>query len=170
MTAVLLLKALVKFLQESVNEYAAAQAADGEFKAPLVFDWDLPFKDPRKPEKIDFPYICARIRKGVDPDADPMDSIFSTVEIDLYFGVYHPGSDKDGFIHADGGNDLLNLMEHIRQALLMKGIIENKYKIERPYQWEIPQDQPLLFWIGQASTVWSIQSINDQYGGAFLHG
>lgn len=164
MTAFLLLQALCRFLRETVKDYAAAQGDDGEFRIPKVYEWYLPFKNPKAPEKIDFPYIAPRITNGEDLQAE------SRVYIDIAFGVYREGREIDGFTHPDGAYDLLNLMEHVRIALFRHSILDRRYTIERPYKWDIPDEQPYPLWVGQAHTVWNIQSATSQNEGVDLHG
>lgn len=171
MTAVMLLRALVAYLQQVVSDYAAAQADGGNYTAPRVFDWSLPFKDPRKEEKIDFPYVVARIMDGEDPESDPRDATGSTIRVHLIFGVYHPGTaDEAGFIHPDGHYDLLNLMEHVRMALQQQGVIAERFRLEKPYAWQIPDEQFYPLWVGQAVTRWTVQSVTENTEGVDLHG
>lgn len=170
MTAFLLLQALCKFLRETVKDYAAAQGDDGEFRIPKVFEWYLPFKNPRAEEKIDFPYIAPRIISGEDMDAGLHAPLLSTVRIDIAFGVYRESGGIDGFTHPDGAYDLLNLMEHVRIALFRQSAIDNKYIIEKPYKWDIPDEQPYPLWVGQAHTIWTVQSATSQNEGVDLHG
>ena len=162
MTAVLLLQAIIRFLEEAVAGYAAAQSARGEYRTPQVFPWSLPFKNPKAPENVDFPYIVARIVEGVDPVAEPMDPLLSTVRVDLIFGVYHESIAKDGIVHPDGAYDLLNLMEHTRIELFRQGVLERKFRIEKPYKWNIPEEQPYPLWVGSAQSIWTVQSATQQ--------
>ncbi|MFD0710633.1 hypothetical protein [Paenibacillus sp. GCM10027626] len=164
MTAALLLRALCEFLRKTVADYAAAQSSAGGYVPPTVFDWYLPFKDARR-EDIDFPFITARIVNGDDPVDDPSAALYSTVRIDLAFGVYSGHrliKPNDDPIHPDGAYDLLNLMEHVRTALFREGIIDRKFRIERPYKWSIPEEQPYPLWVGEAQTIWTVQSATQQ--------
>ncbi|RXZ84586.1 hypothetical protein EBB07_00790 [Paenibacillaceae bacterium] len=174
MTAFLLLKSLTAFLRQAVDEYTAAQGQGGEFRKPEVFEWNLPFKNARQAEKIDFPYIVARIINGEDQQQKPDSLLFSSVKIDLYFGIYQDSvndQDPEAFVHPDGAYDLLNLMEYVRQALFEEVIIDNKFTVEYPYSWEIPDEQPYPLWVGLAHTTWSVQTVTRQnYEGVDLHG
>ncbi|KEQ22309.1 hypothetical protein [Paenibacillus tyrfis] len=171
MTAFLLLQALRTFLGEAVAEYAAAQGGRGEYQVPKVFDWFLPFKNPKAEQHTDFPYIVARIIEGDDPVYEPMAPLFSTIRVDLAFGIYHESAADDGFVHPDGAYDLLNLMEHVRIALFRKGVLENKFRIEKPYRWQIPEEQPYPLWVGTAQSTWTVQSATQQMiEGVDLHG
>jgi hypothetical protein len=157
MTAFLLLRSYKKFLEKTVADYAAAQGEGGDFKYPSVFEWNLPFKNPKAHDKIDFPYIVARIINGKNTSSPY--GISSSIIIDTYFGVYCEGTEVDGFIHPDGAYDLLNLMEHVRIALFKAGVLDKKYKVEQDYTWEIPEEQPYPLWVGQSRSIWSIQSV-----------
>lgn len=146
MTSFLLLKALCDFLREVVEDYAASQNENGEWVIPRVFEWSLPYKNPRANEKIDFPYIVARIINGEDPTVEVGDLNGSTVSIYLAFGVYRESEKEDGFIHPDGAFDLLNLMETVRIALFRKAVLNHKFEIIKPYKWDIPDEQPYPLW------------------------
>ncbi len=162
MTAFFLLKELCNFLRGVVDEYAAAQRNNKDYVKPTVFDWYLPFKNGRQAEDVDFPYIVPRIRSGENNDE-------STVTIMISFGVYCESPEVNGLIHPTGSYDLLNLMEHVRQALQKKVNLANKFVLKDPYTWEIPDEQPYPLWVGQATTIWNVGAIIPEDGG-FLHG
>lgn len=165
MTAFFLLVAIRNYLRDVVGEYAAAQGQGGGFRKPEVFEWFLPFKNPRHEEKIDFPYIVVRPTDGQDLTDE------STVQVELSFGVYNEGTPRDGTTHPDGAYDLLNLMEHIRIALFRKSVLDSRFRIEKPYKWQIPAEQPYPLWVGQAQTVWTVAAPIQQFGkDGFLHG
>ncbi|OPA76743.1 hypothetical protein BVG16_16360 [Paenibacillus selenitireducens] len=161
MSAVLLLDAVSRFVRKTVEEYSAAQGKNGVYKHPKVFEWYLPFKNPKIPEDTDFPYVVARIVNGKDA-VNQRNDAECTVDIALSFGVYSEATDEEGFKQPDGGYDLLNLMEHVRITLLNENIIDKKYEIQRPYVWEIPEEQPYPLWVGLAQTQWKFQSIEPQ--------
>lgn len=174
MTAAMLLRALCEHLRRLVTDYAAAQGSNGAYVTPQVFDWDLPFKNSRmqeqKEKKNYFPFIVARINNGEDPAESPDALLLDKIQIDLVFGVYSEGTDDEGFVLKDGAYDLLNLMEHIRQGLFRAPLLNEKYRIERPYKWHIPDEQPYPLWIGFAESIWSVQRVIDEQNGGFLHG
>ncbi|NEZ43732.1 hypothetical protein [Paenibacillus alvei] len=168
MTAFMLLKALKKFLQQTVSEYASSQGEGGRFRTPEVFDWYLPFKNGKISEKIDFPYIIPRIDKADQVNKDG--ELRYTVKVDLSFGVYCEGKDENGLVIPDGSYDLLNLMEHVQIALFRQKIIENKYLIEEPYSWFIPEEQPYPLWVGQATSLWTLPPITPERGVDIIYG
>lgn len=169
MTAGLLLKSIRTFLEQQAASYAAAIGME----APTVFDWDLPFPNPLQPEGIAHSYICVRPATGLDRDEatppDRPDSLLSTVGLETVFGIYRGEAESSDPAEADG-YDLLNLMEHVRSALLEQRILDGKFAIEKPYQWEISREQPSAFWIGQATSIWSVPSIAAVWEGVHLHG
>ncbi len=162
MTAYLLLRAIRRFLEQQVAGYAAASGTAGELLTPSVFDWDLPFPDPLQPENFTNPYICVRPVKGLDREdavpPDVPDALSSTVEMEMIFGMYRGGTAASEPVSAYG-YDLLNLMEQVRASLLQQRIVEGKFAIEKPYQWEISQEQPSEYWIGRAKSIWTVQSV-----------
>lgn len=167
MTAAMLLRALCDFLRELLAEYAAAKGDGGQFTAPRVFEWYLPFKNPKAPEKIDFPYVVARIVSGEDSQ-DP--NVGSTVQVHLSFGVYDESERVDGFLRPSGAYDLINLMEHVRIGLLRQLVIDNRFRIEKPYKWSIPEEQPYPLWVGEATTSWTVQIVTEQQTGGVING
>ncbi|MBJ6362101.1 hypothetical protein ACFOQM_12445 [Paenibacillus sp. GCM10012307] len=156
MTPVLLLKELVQFLRSAVDDYAATKGESGEYRVPEVFDWYLPFKSGRDAEKTDFPYVTAKIVDIEETDDQ------QRVTVILSFGVYHDGIDDNADrqrVHPDGAYDLLNLMEHVRQSLYRKGIINRQFRLKKPYKAHIPEEQPYPLWVGQAITTWELPPI-----------
>lgn len=162
MTAFFLLKAICAFLEETLKEYATAQNKLGEYVTPKVFEWYLPFVTAGPDPKIDFPYVAARIVKGQDLED-------SMVNVNLYFGVYCKGEEIDGLTKPDGAYDLLNLMEHVRIALNRKGVLDNKFELQKPYEWELSDEQPYPLWVGWASTKWNVAAPLQQLG-VDIHG
>lgn len=164
MNAIMLLKSVSVFVRNTVSDYAAAQNKNGEYVTPRVFESFLPFKDGRNEEKLDFPYITVRISDGQDTDEE------SFVNVNLYFGIYRKGEEVEGFTQPDGAYDLLALMEHVRVALFRQGSLDMKFEIQKPYKWEIPDEQPYPLWVGWAMSKWDVPAPIRQHEGSFLHG
>lgn len=163
MTPFFLLKAICAYLNQLVDDYAAAQGSTKEFVKPRIFEWYLPFKNGRAEESVSFPYIAPRITDGEDADD-------STVNVMLYFGVYSEGPNVNGFTQPDGAYDLLNLMEHVRTSLQTQKILEEQFELQKPYKWEIPDEQPYPLWVGSASTKWIVAAPLQRLEVDFLHG
>ncbi|GIQ69270.1 hypothetical protein DUZ99_04635 [Xylanibacillus composti] len=162
MTAFLLLRAIRRFLEQQTSRFAFDPGTEDDSQAPKVFDWDLPFPDPANPEGISYPYICVRPARGADrEDAAPADApaaLSSTVDIEFVFGICRRGTDA-GCESLTEGYELLNLMEHVRTSLFRQYILDGKFAIEKPYEWEISWEQPPDYWIGKAKSTWAVQSI-----------
>lgn len=170
MNAALLLRALKKFLEEQLSDYAASQNAKGEWVKPRVFDWALPFKNPKEGQDIDFPYVVVAIEEGEDPIVEADYTTLSTIKVFIAFGVYNESPKVDGETHPDGFYDLLNLMETVRIALLKEGVIDRKYRIEKPYKWKIPKEQPYPLWVGEATSIWTVAAIEEMPEEVDIHG
>lgn len=170
MTAGMLLRALCEFLRQAVADYAAAKGRSGEYMTPRVYDWDLPVNDSQQSETIDYPFIVARIKGGEDPAEAANAPLLSVVQIDLKFGVCSEEDEESEFAARDGLYDLVNLMEHVRQALQRTPLLDKRYRLERPYKWRIPDEQSYPLWVGFAESTWSVQSVADEQNGGFLHG
>jgi hypothetical protein len=164
MNAVLLIQALAGFLRETIADYAAARAANGDFREPVVYEWALPFKNPKAGIDIDFPYVVVAPSEGQDMDAQ------STVAVDLLFGVYQEGAERNGHTHPDGVYDLMNLMEHVRTALFRKRLINSRFELIKPYKWQIPREQPYPLWVGQAQSIWVVAAPLSQLVEGDIHG
>lgn len=167
MTAAMLLRAICAFLRGLLTDYAAAKGDGGRFVPPQVFEWYLPFKNPKTPEKIDFPYVVTRIINGEDSQDL---NVGSKVQINLSFGVYDEGERVGEFLQPTGAYDLINLMEHVRIGLQRQQVIGNRFRIEMPYKWSIPEEQPYPLWVGEATTIWTVQSVTEQQTGGVIHG
>lgn len=169
MTPYFFLKAYCSFLRNTVTEYAAAQGDKGIYKVPQVFEWFVPFQNSRTPEKSFYPFVSPRIVKGgaVSEQRGGYATPFgddSLLYVLTFFGVYSEGKENDSVTLVDGAYDLLNLMEHVRIALVRKPILENKYQLKQPYTWEITDEQPHPLWIGQATSIWTIPTIYEETG------
>ena len=166
MIAALCLKAVTEFLKQELNEYAAAQGITGAYVIPKVYEWALPFKNPKlpQPDQAEFPYVVVRPKGGEDGEKE------STLNMDVLFGVYREAEQgPDGLYRPDGYHDLLALMEHVRVILQRKRVIDGKYELLRPYKWEIPPEQPFPYWEGWAETKWQLAAIVSQEEEAYVH-
>ncbi|MCM3632936.1 hypothetical protein [Paenibacillus camelliae] len=168
MIAAMLMLDLKSDLERILHDYAAAEAKTGEVKEPKVYEWKLPFKNPKNPQvldQLDFPYIVLSVARGVDTADD------STVEIELAFGVHKEAELlDDGLYHPTGYYDILALMEHVRVSLQRQRVVNGKFELIKPYEWEIPDAQPMPLWVGWAKTKWQVGHVISETEGEFLHG
>lgn len=136
MTIFLLIKAIQSFLENEL--------VDDAFAVPNVYLGDLPNsadsqKDP------EYPFIIIRPFEG----EGGKDNIQS--QIKLLFRT-RP-RDNSGFI------DLLNLMERVRILLMRQGILEKKFAINDSWKWKLIEEQPMLEWVGEVITTWTLPQI-----------
>lgn len=168
MIAAMLMRDLKAELERILYDYAAAEAKTGEIKTPRVYEWKLPFKNPKNPqalEQLDFPYIVVTVIRGIDSSED------STVEVDLAFGVHKEAEMlDDGLYYPTGYYDILALMEHVRVSLQRQCVVNGKFELLKPYEWEIPDGQPMPLWVGWAKTKWQVGHVIPDMEGEFLHG
>ncbi|MEC0269061.1 hypothetical protein [Paenibacillus anseongense] len=113
---------------------------------PQVHIGYLPQKTATNAQNGDFPYIIVRALKGSDEDEK---GCGTTVK--LLFGTQ--STDDDGFM------DVLNVMEDVRIALLKKRLLDHRYDMQLPYQWQLFEEQPSPEWIGEAMTTWTLPTI-----------
>ncbi|MDP5277145.1 hypothetical protein [Chengkuizengella axinellae] len=146
MTPALLIQSLCKFLEGVVENYTL-ESNIKTLKTPQIVDGFLPPKKGNQPE-AEFPYIIVRLVEGEDEKEE------STTTIKMLFGTY--SEDVQGF------HDVLNLMEKVRQALLKKRTIDNKFRMELPYKWEVPEEQPHPEWFGMSISKWIIPKVLEE--------
>lgn len=165
MIASMLLRDLKENLEQTLYDYAAAEAKTGEIKTPRVYEWRLPFKNPKllPVDQLDFPHVTIFPFKGID-------QYDSTIEVELAFGVYKEAELIDGLYYPTGYSDLLALMEHVRISLQRQRVVNGKFELLKPYEWEIPDAQPMPLWQGWAKTKWQVGFVIPEEGGDFLHG
>jgi hypothetical protein len=142
MTVVLLMRAIKAFIEaELVGDVSIV---------PAVHIGFLPHKTREKLDVPEFPCIIVRALEGSDEDS-------SQPTIKLFFGV--ETQEEDGFLH------LVNLMERVRIALLRKGILDNRYRLERPYKWKVYEEQADPVFIGEATTTWTMATVLEEVPG-----
>lgn len=142
MTVVLLMKAIESFLEQEL--------AGNVSTVPAIHLGYLPKKTKDTLNAPEFPCILIRALKGFDEDA-------SRPKIKLFFAT--ESEENDGFL------ELMNLMERVRIALLRKGCLDQRFRLERPYEWEIYEEQAEPVWIGEALTQWTMPTVLEEVPG-----
>ena len=106
-------------------------------------------------EREAFPYILPRISK-----IEHQNGREGVLTLDILFGVYGPGFyDGSGRLIDDGSGyrDLWNLIESVRQALMVRRIIEGRYRIREDFfQAEMIPEQIEPYWEGYCRTKWDM--------------
>lgn len=149
MIALELLDELNEFLRFIVYSYQL-QTQGGILKPPQTVTGFLPPKG--ETDEPDYPFVISRLLSGEDNDEQ------GNVTVKILVGTY--AEDAQGF------RDSLNLVEHIRQNLFKKRIIAKKFRIEYPFKWEQPEEQPYPYWMAEMTTVWTVpRPIEEVYCG-----
>lgn len=151
--------AICDFLQKKVADRFSLKSRtinqDGDesfvFKSPQIIrsGWILPKSiDSDISEDEEFPFIIPRI----DKVENVKEQQISLATVEVYFGVYAPGTyDKNGKLVDDGSGyrDLWNLIESSRQAFFEDLTINNKYRLKEDYfEAEMIPEQIYPYWEG----------------------
>lgn len=140
MTPLMLQDALCDFLKGVVGSYLLDTNRQTT-KAPQVVPSYLPLKGTT--DTADFPFVIVRMSS----EEDTGDRAKVTVKIIV--GVYAEDI-------AQGSGDLMNILERIRQALFKKRVIDKRFRIEYPFSWQVPDEQPYPEWLAVITTNWTV--------------
>lgn len=135
-TPILLIMAIQNFLKELVKDSVIAK--------PAVHLGYPPRKNKDNADKEVFPYILVRPGEGIDNED-------CKVKVHLIFGS--EADDDQGFL------DVFNQMERVRIALLEEPILDKRFKMELPFKWEFPPEQPEPYTIGLVTTIWALPTV-----------
>lgn len=139
MTTVLLLKALKSFIVEKCTDYSLDTKVDSVFVPPSVFLGFLPVKY----AEDKFPnFIILRPTEGEDSRD------IATVKIKIIIGTYSKAD--EGFF------DCLNILQRVRDKLFEQRIIDDRYRIEYPFTWQLFEDQPYPQWQVEATAIFTV--------------
>ncbi|XGZ04738.1 hypothetical protein ACDZ28_04025 [Paenibacillus sp. RS8] len=139
-TPLLLLQALKDHLQALVSDNAQVK--------PTIHVGFLPPKDKDNENISEFPFIIIRPHVGKDQQDN------SKITVKLVFGT--KSEDPEGFM------DLFGIMEQVRFDLQSRRIINRRFKMDLPYDWEFFEEQPYPEWYGQATTIWTLPAIQEE--------
>ena len=162
-TPVTMHDAMCNFLEKEVAARYTLKAIDRNgnesFKSPQVVPsgWILPRSiDEENTQEEEFPFIIPRIDK-VENVKGARESI---VTLEVYFGVYDPGTyDENGMLidDASGYRDLWNLIETTRQAFFEHLTIDKKYTLaEDFFEAQMIPEQIYPYWEGYCRTKWHV--------------
>lgn len=148
MTPLMLQDALAKFLESVVSSYRLSTNKEIT-KAPQVVKNFLPLKGTS--EEPDFPFVIVRMASEEDTGE------LASVTVKLIVGVLSEDVQQ-------GSGDLLNLIERIRQALFKTRVIDKRFRIEYPFEWEAPDEQPYPEWMAVITTHWTVPRPIEEVG------
>jgi len=140
MTPLMLQDALCEFLKGVVGSYLL-DTNKQVTKAPQVVPGYLPLKGTT--DTADFPFTIIRLSSGEDTNER------GKVMVKIILGVYAEDI-------SQGSGDLQNIIERIRQALFKKRVIDKRFRIEYPFSWEVPDEQPYPEWLAVITTNWTV--------------
>ncbi len=139
MTLMEVMDDLADFLRRVVSEYSAKQKAGA---VPIAVYAGYP--PVRSSAKETASCIYALVTDFTDGEDD-----MSTARVEIGFSIY----DDD---EEEGWRSLMNIMEHVRQALLMHPCLARRSVIVRPVKGEITGDQPFPQWQGKITADYAI--------------
>ena len=58
--------------------------------------------------------------------------------------------------NQEGAQAVMNVLEHIRQALLSRRLLDQRYEIQTPVSWEFFNEELRPLWFGEMTTTWNI--------------
>lgn len=143
MTPLILIDELCKELTQAIKNFRLENGR-GDNTPPNVFAGYLPKKDVGEDDSDIFPYVIARLVEVEDKDDRSM------AKVVILIGTH---AEDDGF-----WRDCLNVGERIRQNLLAKRTIANRFRLELPLKLETPDgdSHPYPEAICWLNTIWEI--------------
>lgn len=151
MIAINLLDSLRDFIQEQVKEYQY-QMPDGRMLTPNIYSGYLPVRTDAAEEYA--PFILVKLVKINDEQSE------SSADVKIIFVAY----DDDT---VDNWRSQINLMEHVRQALLKNKTIAKKFRLELPLSYEAAEYTPYPEGYGYLTTTYIIGQPQEE---DFIHG
>jgi len=136
-----LIDSICDFLRNSTIMNMDLATKNDDEKAPQITAWDLPPK--KSVPDPDFPFVTVRLERFED------NSDGATANVNIIVGTYS----RDA---QDGWRDVVNIATRIWSELFRKRIVADKYRVEYPCEFILPEEQPFPQWIGMLSTVWTI--------------
>lgn len=153
MTIVVAMECLAEMLRKAVKEYATTQPS-GVLPVKVYAGFPPIPNTPNEKES----FIYCKVTSFKDNPSNQL----GTVQMDIGFSIY----DDD---RKNGSMALYNLMEHVRQYLLVNPYLkdskgEKKHHLELPLTGEIFDEQPFPQWQGMIRAVYTMaqpQSMED---------
>ena len=168
MTPARLVKAVTAEVKKAVKDYKM-KAEGQEDKAVSVYAQHIPDEDFNDENGTYYPLVIVSWQGTNDTD-DGSEAI-----IGLTFGVYALDSQNEEYIEedavdgpgADGRGegawqDLLSIMERVRQRLLIFRLLDNNFRLILPTKFETIEAQPIPFWFGYGTLHYEVGQPNEQ--------
>lgn len=146
-TPLILVDELCKLIADATAELVL-EAKTGPPRPPSAVAGFLDDDEPRpgKPPDDEFeravPFVLVRFRSGEDTQD------VGTATVRIIATTYSK--------HGQGWRDPLNVLERIRQAIIIRRPLSRHFDLQLPIRWEMPDEQPWPYWIAWMTTTWVI--------------
>ncbi|MEF3312616.1 hypothetical protein PV433_27370 [Paenibacillus sp. GYB004] len=145
-------------LQDALVAEIKALFADTVFKNSLnelgelnVYPQFLPAKQ-SEDDAEHFPYAIVRVLSGGTEDEQEA----STCKVLIFFGLYDDDPNYQGY------KDILNMLRRLETHLYRKRIIDNRYRIEYPFDWSVYDEDAYPYYFGGAETTWTLPAVRQE--------
>lgn len=145
MTELMLLDSLKKELSNLVKEYDL-NTKNNTKTAPSVYEGYLPIKNKDTKEESGYPFIILRL-------IECEDNTESIAKIKIIIGTY------DESVESDGWKDVLNIYNKVKIFLIENPIIEKKFMFKEKIKFNLPEEQPYPYFIGEMITEWQMPKV-----------
>lgn len=146
MTELMLLNSLKKELSNLVKEYDL-NTKNKTKTEPSVYEGYLPIKNKDTKEESGYPFIILRLIECEDNNTEFI------AKIKIIIGTYDESTESDGW------KDVLNIYNKIKIFLIENSIIENKFICKEKIKFNLPEEQPYPYFIGEMITEWKMPKV-----------
>ena len=137
-----LVKTITEAVKETVKGYKLkAEGQDDKYVS--VYTQRIPDEALELDDDSYYPLILVSLQNITESERGT-----STVKIGITMAAY--GEDMGAW------EDLLNIQEGIRQKLMGMTMIANRYILQFPVTWEMPEIQPYPFWFSYGSLTYTV--------------
>jgi len=152
MTPVMMIDELVERIKEIVQQLRLGTTDPDIQRAPQVWAETVPKKSATESGSSDVPWVIVRFIEDEEDD----DRCLATVRI--ITGTFSEDE-------REGWRDILNVTTRIKSELLKNPLFGgNRFRIERPFLTEIPEEQPFPVWIGVQTVKVAMPKIDEEGG------
>jgi hypothetical protein len=145
-TPLILVDELCKLASEATKELIL-EVKNGDPRAPMIIpgfldddDEPKPGKPPEDETEKAVPFVIVRFLTG----EESRDEGKAMVKITAV--TYSK--------HGQGWRDPLNILERIKQSILIKRPLARQFDLQFPIKWEMPEDRPWPYSVGWMITSW----------------
>lgn len=149
-TPYLLQDALVKEIKAIFEDFET-QNAEGNPALLNVYPQNLPTKK-MEDDSEHFPYVVVRVNDGgINGENEE-----KKCRITLVIGVYDDSPDRQGY------KATLNVLQRLETHFFAKRIIDDRYRIEYPYNWTLHDEDMHPYYFGGVETNWVLPVVREE--------